>query len=111
MMNADKGHPRLGVIDATATTMSISNVISLDDASMYWRFGNMHSTIDSCTIVYPRIKISSLSLKADSANINITYNDTELEDYKDYYILTRSTNREGISCPEYFITLKPETLM
>lgn len=51
-------------------------------------------------LVYPRIEISSLFLKTGSDLLVVNYNEKELTNYEDYYVL----NRDG----SYYITIKPE---
>ena len=53
--------------------------------------------------VYPRIQINSNLVKNPATDLIIKYNNNEvLENYKNYYILTRGT--------KYYITLKPEAI-
>ena len=66
---------------------------------------------DLIPIVQPRIKFSSLQLKTDSSNITIKYNNLPLEFAEHYYLNTRDTKRNTQYYPEYYITIKPETLV
>ena len=63
-------------------------------------------------VVYPRINCSSLLLKTDSTNLVIKYDNQVLESIEDYYINTKYITRFlSTGYLEYFITLKPETLI
>ena len=62
------------------------------------------------TTVYPRIKFSSLNLRADSSDLVIRYENDLLEVAKDYIVQTRNTLRDEQYYSEYFITIKPEVL-
>lgn len=72
---------------------------------------DMFVNIGDRKLIYPRIKFSSLSLKTDSTNLKIKYNDHELMDAADYRVNTRDTLRNSLYFMEYYITIKPETLV
>ena len=62
-------------------------------------------------ILYPRIKFSSLALKTDTSNLTIKYDNHPLELGYDYYINVRDTLRNSLYYTEYYITVKPESLI
>ena len=66
---------------------------------------------DDVKIVYPRIKFSSLSLKTSSDQLLIKYGNQLLNLAEDYYINIRDTKREQLYFTEYYITIKPESLI
>ena len=72
---------------------------------------DMFVNVGNRELIYPRIKFSSLSLKTDSTNLKIKYNDHELMDAADYRVNTRDTLRDSLYFMEYYITIKPETLV
>ena len=57
----------------------------------------------SASTVFPRIKVNSLVMRNTSDELILKYNDSILEDYEDYYVLTRYDG--------YYLTLKPETVL
>jgi len=81
------GDPRLGIINTTVNNGNIittieANPISLSDIT-YWTFypvdsstlsnDFIQSTMNPCSMVYPRIKFSSLMLKTDPTNLFIRF--------------------------------------
>ena len=70
------------------------------------------------TTVQPRIKFSSLNLRANSTDFVIKYNNVLLEIAKDYIIQTRNTLRRIMKndvmvdqyYPEYFLTIHSDTI-
>ena len=62
-------------------------------------------------ILYPRIKFSSLALKTDTSNLTIKYDGNPLKSGYDYYINVRDTLRNSLYYTEYYITVKPESLI
>ena len=107
------GNPRLGIVTTATesiTTNGVTDVrttatLSNDSADVSNRF---LSSLSSYFIIYPRIKISSNDL--DTNSIFIKYNGTILNNFVDYSILSRVTNRVDKAYFEYFITIKPEVL-
>lgn len=96
-------------------SITIDSVEGISDTSNFVRQYSISSsqwgTLTADTpVVYPRIKFSSLNFQANSTLLNIAANGKQLEKYKDYYILTRDTMRDGIGYLEYFLTIKPEAL-
>ena len=57
----------------------------------------------SANTVFPRIKVNSFVMRNASDELILKYNDSILEDYEDYYVLTRYDG--------YYLTLKPETVL
>ena len=56
--------------------------------------GNRTSSyMDEFSLVYPRIIIPSLKLKNNDTDLVIQYNNTKLNNYEDYYVLTNSYYR------------------
>jgi len=76
------GNPRLGIVQShengTYTIIS-SNPTPIDVAAAFVD-GSEYTT------VYPRIKFSSLNLRANSSDFFIYYNDTDIEIARDYII-------------------------
>lgn len=65
---------------------------------------NQLQVIDNpSNIIYPRIKIDNFSLKTDTTNLMLSYDNHILEYYKDFYVLSRNT--------AYYITLQPRSLL
>ena len=96
-------------------SITIDSVEGISDTSNFVRQYSISSsqwgTLTADTpVVYPRIKFSSLNFQVNSTLLNIAANGKQLEKYKDYYILTRDTMRDGIGYLEYFLTIKPEAL-
>lgn len=96
------GRPRLGIL----TYENGSYVIGADPIFVSEDFvdGSEYET------VYPRIKFSSLNLRANSSDFYIFYNGRELELAKDYIIQTRNTERDNNYYPEYYITIFPDSI-
>ena len=115
MKAQNNGHPRIGIIkttiNGTSISTSITNVTAVH-ADSYWTFGS--NLIQDCKQVVPRIKFNNTSVKADTTNLQIAYNGKLLEPYVNYSILTRVTHygdsEHPIDHPEYYITIKPDTL-
>lgn len=115
MKSQNNGHPRLGIYNVTinndTVTTSITNAIPVH-ATSYWTFGT--DDIASCIQVVPRIKFTNVSVKADTNNLKIAYNNLLLEPYTNYQILTRVTHygtaEHPYDKPEYYITIKPDVL-
>lgn len=109
MKDTSKGKPRIGILTPAVNNgqvnTTITSVITLTDND--WLFGER--TIDQCEAVMPRIKFSNLQLRTD-AELYIKFNDKELQQFYDYYINTRNTERDNNYYPEYLITLKPQSL-
>ena len=62
------------------------------------------------TLVYPRIQIDSMLLKNDET-LSVHCSDTLLENYEDYYVLTRQVEiDENVYKGNYFLTIKPQAL-
>ena len=80
------------------------------DTSLVWTdvFQSNSTTVNR--LAYPRIKISSLQLKPDD-NLFITYGNKLLTKFEDYYVNVRDTKRSNNYYTEYYITLKPESLI
>lgn len=84
----------------------IDNKMSINTSSFL-----ADATLNNCEIVYPRIKISNLLFKTAPDELAIIYNNTVLERYVNYNVLTRFTERDNIQYPEYFINLKIDTFL
>ena len=112
MLNPQKGHPRLGVVTTTlendAVKTTIANKTMINTNLIYW---NKEGYQDITTLepVFARIKCSSLEFNQYS--ITIKYSGQLLENYSDYSIINRLTRRNDKMYPEFFITIKPETLL
>lgn len=117
------GNPRLGIINTTVNNGNVTttieanpNPISLSNIT-YWTFYPVNSstlsndfiqsTMSQCSMVYPRIKFSSLMLKTDPTNLFIRFANQPLEQFENYYVRTRSIEQRNYQ-PEYLITIKPE---
>ena len=64
------------------------------------------------TAVYPRIRIDSMLLKNDES-LSLHNNQTLLENYKDFYLLTRQVNVDpetNAYAGMYFLTIKPQAM-
>ena len=114
------GNPRLAKIktneDGTVSVSDDGLLEFADDNIINFNANDFigENDMPNYEIVYPRIKFSSLDLKTSSSDITIRYNDVLLEVAKDYYTNTRNTerlyNNEIIYYPEYYITIKPESI-
>ena len=98
------GNPRFGVVttivDENITKIQVDNSVSVSS--------NFINNPQNYFIVYPRIKISSNDLNISS--IVIKYNNTVLNNFDDYEILSKTITRFGKAYFEYFITVKPKVL-
>lgn len=110
-MKLTNHYPKVGVLTTTVTSSGITTTIS----SSFTVTSDMWVT--SATPIYPRIKVGSLALKTSTDMIGLTYNNTELNNYEDYYILTRddsTVNASGTiltSDAAYYITIEPKTML
>lgn len=106
-----KGNPRLGVSDVNVNNQNVASISFSDDTTdlqvdnFYWT--EVGTNISSCSIVYPRIKISSNDLHTSSVVLKAGNN--LLTNYTDYQTISRTTIRDDLAFLEYFITIKPET--
>ena len=65
------------------------------------------SSKDIESIVYPRIQINNMALKTSEDALKLKYRDQLLNNYEDYYVLSRTTDNTA----SYYITIKPETII
>ena len=65
--------------------------------------------IDPTTVesVYPRIQINNMALKTSEDALKLKYKDQLLNNYEDYYVLSRTIDNTA----SYYITIKPETII
>ena len=122
MLSQDKGKPRLGIISTTFDNNNIPtttvNATAISASDIYWKpslvssIGNIEpGTNRARENVYPRIKFSTLRLKVNDNDLKINYNNIPIYKYTDFSVLNRTTTRQNKAYPEYFITLKPETMV
>lgn len=112
-------HPSIGVFRTTVmngVVTAVAQTLEELNANMF-QFNTYNSLdvqstafVQNCKAVYPRIKFSSLMLKTAESDLFVHYNNVLLEDYKDYYIRNRSALEAVNYNPEYYITLKPQTI-
>lgn len=76
-----------------------------------WNKYTYLSNVESVCTAFPRIKISSIALKTDTTDLAIRYGNDLLMPFEDYYINTRNTERNNLYFTEYYITLKPASLI
>ena len=70
--------------------------------------GNTGQWLDTTpNMVYPRCKISSLTLKNNSTDLTLSYNYTALKEFEDYYTFQRIDEVNSEYESNYYITLKP----
>ena len=118
----NNGQSKLGIVDIdinetdNTATLSIENdAVSLSAGNFYWYTSKASGVqnIEGYEALYPRIKISSNDLNTTS--IVLKYNNNLLQNYTDYEVLSRTSirNNEGNDEAyfEYFITIKPVTLL
>ena len=121
MLTQGKGNPRLGIITTTIENNVPTTTVSataITPAKIYWK-PELVSSIGNIVPgnnrerenVYPRLKFSTLRLKVNDQDLKISYNNTLLQKYYDFSVLNRTTTRQNKAYPEYFITLKPETMV
>lgn len=106
-MRSDAGQAKLGYLQITFDDGEITQtpVIHSSISSDSW-------IVDSIpTIVYPRCKVSSLTLKNNNIDLTLSYNYEALENYEDYYVLQRIDQVNDAYQGNYYITLKPEVLL
>ena len=106
MKNTDNskyyGHAKIGELTLPIT----GNALTVKNAKdVVWL------ETKSYKIVMPRIRFSSTSLKTQSDDITIQYNNQLLSMFEDYYVNTRDIKRGDTNYMEYFITLKPESML
>ena len=103
MKNAQTGKARFGII----TTSSDGQTVSITD--------NAHTIVwldmSNYELVMPRIRFSSLDLKTQGNDLIIRYDGKLLKQFDDFYINTRNIERDETFFLEYFITIKPTTLL
>ena len=106
------GEARLEKYEATFNNGSVSlNHTNTTTIGNNWILVATNTAKTTTPIVFPRIKFSSQSLKTDTTNLIIKYNNSILTAFEDYYINTRNTERNNNYYPEFYITLKPEALI
>ena len=100
------GNPRLGVVhwNENGVYNIVLNNPTPINVSAAFVDGSEYTT------VYPRIKFSSLNLRANSTDFYIYYNNTDIEIARDYIIQTRNTERNGNYYPEYYLTIFPSSI-
>ena len=91
------------LIDPANTNFINAEKVTLSDSYTY-TFNDPH-------LVYPRIKIDSLSLKTDDEHLMISINNNPLKNYEDYSVLERDdtnwTNNSINYSASYYISIKP----
>ena len=119
MKNPNRGHPRISKLTSTisGSNVTVSETNILPDSNgltaSYFTFGG--DEIEDCTVIFPRIRFTSLMLKTDSSNLFIRYpyvqnvSSDALTNIADYYI--RNRRNATTYTPEYLITLKAETMI
>lgn len=115
MKSTEWGQPRISKIQTNTNnaniTVSETNVYTLSSSDFL--FGG--EAIESCRVVFPRIRFTSLMLKTNSDDLFIRYpyvvnsEQTPLVNLEDYYI--RNRRNPSNYNPEYLITLKPITMI
>ena len=91
---------QFGIMKSTynPSTQSIEiNITDNVDLSGLW-----YALSDNTKIVYPRIRINNLLMKNVSDETAIKYNDIRLDEYTDYYVLSRDDS--------YYITIRPKAI-
>ena len=90
--------PRLGnvkaVVESNGVTLTIENEQSVLDKFI------SYENLQKYKFVYPRIEINSTSLKNNSTDLFLLYDNNALTNFEDYYVLMRDE--------AYYITIKPE---
>lgn len=98
LSNADR-FPQIGIIKTDFSDPAKPKVV-IDESSKSvagstnWIFNGQTRASSDAPLktvkpVYPRIKVKSLSLKTNSDMLALSYNNKELVNYEDYYVLTR----------------------
>ena len=105
--------PFLGTIESiydTSRKLVIPKVNNIHDNLKFVNINEVgiNSSKKHC-LCYPRIKISSLSLKNDPNEILLSSNGSILKMYDDFYVLLR-TDQSAID-DSYYITIKPENIL
>lgn len=105
-----KNHARIGKLnisnDINETLSSIIDIIPEETVQNLWI-----DNLEDYEIVYPRIKIASGNLQAYDNSFSILQQNKLLTNYQDYYILTRGDTIENQYQTNYYITLKPDTIV
>ena len=106
-MRSNEGQAKLGYLQTTFDNGAIttSAVVHSSIAAASWIVGSIP------TIVYPRCKVSSLTLKNNDVDLTLSYNYEALENYEDYYVLQRVDQVNDRYQGNYYITLKPEVFV
>lgn len=89
---------RLGILSSEYNSTTRKIEITISDEIL---LNNAWFTLTENTpIIYPRIKINSLLLKNAESELALKFDDELINQYADYYVLTREDS--------YYITIKPE---
>lgn len=100
-------------------TLQIHAAVTVAQSDNFWNFDVLRPRVmegdtllkfnyDGLELVQPRLKFSSLMLKTNEG-LYLNFNNHLLDNYQDYYINVRTT-AEREYAPEYFVTIKPQTL-
>lgn len=102
-----EGEARIGYLKTAVVNNQLK--VTAEPTSPLMISASQWVTLDSSLYVcYPRCKIDSLTLKNNETDLNITYNGVLLQEFEDYYTLQRV---DSATESNYYITLKPETLL
>ena len=106
-MRSSECQAKLGYLQTTFDDGAIttSAVVHSSITAASWIVGSIP------TIVYPRCKVSSLTLKNNDVDLTLSYNYEALENYEDYYVLQRVDQVNDRYHGNYYITLKPEVFV
>lgn len=120
----DTGNTQVGVVETNVYNGQVN--VSVKDGSWFVKTNNSNGWLNvnssnkryttSIKIYYPRIKVGSMAMKTAEDQLGLIYCGDALENYKDYYVLSRDdsvwTNGQiDTSNAAYYVTIKPETFM
>ena len=120
----DTGNTQVGVVETNVYNGQVN--VSVKDGSWFVKTNNSNGWLNvnssnkryttSIKIYYPRIKVGSMAMKTAEDQLGLTYCGDTLENYKDYYVLSRDdtvwTNGQiDTSNAAYYVTIKPETFI
>ena len=118
--------PQIGVLTTEIENTTITTTIDADAFMVHNRFLNSNGdgTFSAITLVYPRIKIDSLNLRTSEDLLQVSYNDQNLNQYEDFYVLDRddstwtttTVNNQQVpslvtAAGAYYITIKPKVIL
>lgn len=111
LLDCNKSKPMISKIETQVDNQQ-QDVIQLklsDDSKSI--LSNMFFQPQNTIALYPRIRFGSTMLKIDPQSLKIRFQNILLQDYEDYNIRTRYNKYNESYYFEYYVAIKPETLI